>query len=139
MQFAERWLGFGMIAVACTALVPSLIATTPAPAKQAPIELTSHRCSEPRQPAPAPVVDEDTTDPYTPVFERARPQLQHCFGPETRVELLITIAPNGRVSKVSHRPDPSTPATRCLTKAIEQLQFPPTSSTIAIRLPLTSR
>jgi len=139
MQFAERWLGFGMIATACIALAPSLLSTTPAPVAKSHVELTSYRCSEPRQPAPAPVVDEDAHDPYTPVFERARPLLQHCFGPETRVELLITIAPDGHVSKVSNRPDPSTPATRCLTKVIAELQFPATSSTIAIRLPLTSR
>jgi hypothetical protein len=136
MQLAERWLGFGMIAVACVALAPPLMSSSPPIAKHEHVALTSYRCSEPRQaPAPAPVED----DPYTPVFERARPQLQHCFGPETRVELLITIEPDGRVAKVSHRPDPSTPATRCLTEVIERLQFPASSTAIAIRLPLTRR
>ena len=86
-------------------------------------------------PVPPPPVDDD---PYATVFANAQPAMKACFGAETRVDLLITIAPDGHVTKVSHRPDPSTPATRCLTAIAMTLKFPATDSTLAIRLPLTS-
>ena len=141
MQFAERWLGFGIIGTVIAsglALAALPLRRAPHDAKPTPhVALTSHRCSEPRMPQPPPPPQDD--DPYARVFADAQPQLQACFGAETRVELLITIAPDGHVAKVSHRPDPTTPATRCLTNAVEKLRFPTASSTIAIRLPLTSR
>jgi hypothetical protein len=144
MQLAERWLGLGMIVAAGLALAPPLLSSTPAPVAKQRVELTSYRCSEPRVPAPQAPAEEhregdSAGDPYARVFENAQPMLQHCFRHESRVELLITIAPDGHVAKVSHRPDPSTPATRCLTNVIAQLQFPRSETTIAIRLPLTSR
>jgi hypothetical protein len=141
MQLADRWLGLGMIVAAGIALAPPLLSSTPAPVAKQHIDFTPYRCSEPRMPPPqAPAEQQESTgDRYARVFEQAQPKLQHCFGAETRVELLITIDRDGHVATVSHRPDPSTPATRCLAKVIKTLDFPASETTIAIRLPLTSR
>src|SRR5450432_440633 len=150
MLLAERWLGFGTIIACALALTPQLLPTAPAPTPH--IVLTPHRCTEHQEqalaqlqvqavehrvvralrtprPLPPPINDNDA-DPYTRVFEHARPQLASCFGAETRVELLITIDRDGRVADVSHQSDPSTPASGCLTAVVQHLKFPASPTTI---------
>ena len=74
-------------------------------------------------------------DPYTPVFENA--DLAHCFGDETRIEMLVDIAADGHVTRVTHRPERPNRASRCIAHAVRHLQFPPADSPVSIRYAFT--
>jgi len=75
------------------------------------------------------------SDPYTPVFERA--DLASCFGDQTRIEMLVDIAADGHVTRVTHRPERPTPASRCIARAVRHLQFPAADSPVSIRYAFT--
>jgi len=74
-------------------------------------------------------------DPYTPVFESA--DLEACFGDQTRIEMLVDISADGHVTRVTHRPERPTPASRCIARAVRHLQFPAADSPISIRYAFT--
>ncbi|MEP6864217.1 MAG: hypothetical protein ABJE66_26595 [Deltaproteobacteria bacterium] len=74
-------------------------------------------------------------DPYTPVFESA--ELTSCFGDESRIEMLVDIAADGHVTRVTHRPERPNRASRCIAHAVRHLQFPAADSPVSIRYAFT--
>ena len=146
---AERWFGFGTIAViAIAAAVPAMMPRHHHRHHRHhhDVDFTPRGCSDIVQPpraepivapgaSPTPATPDQ--DPYRHVFDQARPQFAHCFGDEQRVELLVQIGSDGHVIAVSHRPDPSTPASRCLSAIVSHLTFPRDDTSITIRIPLT--
>ncbi|MEO6773433.1 MAG: hypothetical protein ABI467_10500 [Kofleriaceae bacterium] len=156
MQFAERWIGLGslVVAFAATGFVarPSSV-SNPDRLDHARVDLRRTHCSGAALGA-APgaasgaaasgarpesidrmLLEGREPDPYTPVFARAA--LAHCFGDQTRVEMLVEIAADGHVSEVTHRPDRPTRASRCIAHAVRHLQFPAGNSAVAIRYVFT--
>ena len=153
MQFAESWvnprfsarLGFGalLLVAAATgfALAPGPRSDRIAPA----VDFRHTNCSgaaatEPKIDARVETVDQilianHEADPYTPVFEAA--DLGHCFGDETRIEMLVDIAADGHVTRVTHRPERPNHASRCIAHAVRHLQFPAADSPVSIRYAFT--
>jgi hypothetical protein len=148
MYLAERWLGFGTIALA-VALAPLALLEgghhhhhhhhhhhySP------PVDFGPHGCSDGPTHVIPPTVDPTPPpgDPYLSVFEHAAPMLAHCVQDQSTIQLLVTIAPDGHVAQVSPRPDEPTPASRCLAKVIRPLRFPPPGETVVVRVPFTGR
>ena len=145
MQLAERWLGFGslVIAFAATGFV-----ARPDPVHQriAPPRVDFHgthcfgaaatdHAADKVDTVDRILIANHEVDPYTPVFESA--DLAHCFGDETRIEMLVDIAADGHVSRVTHRPERPTPASRCIAHAVRHLQFPAGESPVSIRYAFT--
>ena len=142
MQFAERWIGFGslVIAFAATAFVarPEISSHRMRTVIPAHVDFDHTNCRGAA--AHAQTVDQilisgQDSDPYTPVFERA--DLASCFGAEARIEMLVDIAADGHVTRVTHRPERPTPASRCIARAVRHLQFPAADSPISIRYAFT--
>jgi hypothetical protein len=94
-------------------------------------------------PPPVPHVDPMPPSPspsYDEVLAAAEPQLAHCFTHGARAtELLVTIAPDGRVRTTTSRPEPATQASRCLGNVVATLVFPPSRTTVMMRVPLAPR
>lgn len=142
MQFAERWIGFGslVIAFAATSFVArpetqAHRARTTIPAR---VEFGQTNCSGKathEQTVDQILISGREADPYTPVFESA--DLEHCFGTEARIEMLVDIAADGHVTRVTHRPERPTPASRCIARAVRHLQFRAADSPISIRYAFT--
>jgi len=141
MQFAERWIGFGSFVIAFAAT--SFVARPETPshrthARVPAIDFDHTNCSGTA--AHADTVDQilisgREADPYTPVFESA--DLEACFGDQTRIEMLVDISADGHVTRVTHRPERPTPASRCIARAVRHLQFPAADSPISIRYAFT--
>jgi hypothetical protein len=90
-------------------------------------------------PPPTPQVDPKPPSPpsYDEVLAAAEPQLAHCFAHGSRAtELLVTIAPDGRVRTTTSRPEPATETSRCLGHVVQTLVFPPSHTTVMMRVPL---
>jgi hypothetical protein len=89
----------------------------------------------PPMPAMAPAPSPSSS--YDEVLVAAGPQLAHCFTHGARAtELLVTIAPDGRVRATTSRPEPATRTSRCLGNVVETLVFPPSPTTVIMRVPL---
>ena len=149
--FAESWvnprfsprLGFAallfMVAVTGFALAPSSPRV-----HHAPVAVPSHIDFDPTncrgmavhmETVDQILISGREADPYTPVFESA--DLERCFGDQTRVEMLVDIAADGHVTRVTHRPERPTPESRCIARAVRHLQFPAADSPISIRYAFT--
>jgi len=147
MQFAERWLGLGslVIAFAATGFVarPKPLSHHEQIAPPARVDFHRTHCQgvaaidtvriEPSMDRI--LIEGQEADPYTPVFESA--ELAHCFGDETRIEMLVDIAADGHVTRVSHRPERPTHASRCIARAVRNLTFPASDSPVSIRYAFT--
>jgi hypothetical protein len=149
MQFAESWVGHRFSPRVGYGLVLLMFAATgfalaPEPshrtqrAEPARVDFETTNCRG--MAAHAKTVDEiliagHESDPYTPVFAAA--DLSHCFGDETRVEMLVDIAADGRVTRVTHRPERPNRASRCIAHAVRHLQFPAADSPVSIRYAFT--
>jgi hypothetical protein len=150
MQLADRWLGFGMIALGAVAL--TAVATRPCHVRRhhhhARVDLAAHGCSDferlptppsPRPPPPpAPPPPPPAPASYDAVFEDAMPDLSTCLQAGATVQLLVTISPDGRVLYTSPRPDRPTPASDCLAHKLEQLQFPAGDHGVVLRVPFSA-
>ncbi len=148
MQFAERFRAIGSIVVCfvATAALAVLIA-----------RFTHHRwrhhhghhhsqmfdlprCHErieapPQAAPPTPVPPVAAT--YDGVLASATPLFAPCFAHDGRAtELLVTIAPDGRVRATTSRPEPETHTSRCLANVVRGLVFPPAATTVMMRVPL---
>ena len=151
MQFAESWvsprfsprLGFGALLLMAAA---TGFALAPAPhdariGNPARVDFHHTNCSgaaatEGRvETVDQIVIANHEVDPYTPVFEAA--DLSHCFGDETRIEMLVDIAADGHVTRVTHRPERPNRASRCIAHAVRHLQFPAADSPVSIRYAFT--
>jgi hypothetical protein len=142
MQFAERWFGFGSLVIAF-AITGFAVPQAPPHHHVTPprVDFRHTNCSgaaatDPVQQQLDVVVDQiaimnHEVDPYTPVFETA--DLAHCFGDETRIEMLVDIAADGHVTRVTHRPERPNRASRCIAHAVRHLQFPAADSPVSIR------
>lgn len=152
MQLAERWLAWGLIAAcACAGLAATAPLLRPKHHSHR-LSLERKRCRDNAHVHLSRVAGGDTfqragqagldgaatgeSDSYQRIFDSLRFKLQRCFGSENRVEVLITVAPDGHVAAVSHRPAPSTPASRCAEAEIRHQRFPASTQTLAIRVPL---
>jgi hypothetical protein len=149
MQFAESWVGHRFSPRVGYGLVLVMVAATgfalaPGPSHRtrsavpARIDFATTNCRGTA--AHAKTVDEiviagHESDPYTPVFEAA--DLARCFGDETRIEMLVDIAADGHVTRVTHRPERPTRASRCIAHAVRHLQFPAADSPVSIRYAFT--
>jgi hypothetical protein len=88
-------------------------------------------------PPPTPHVAPPPKPTYDEVLATAAPQLAHCFTHGARAtELLVTIAPDGRVRATTSRPEPATETSRCLGNVVQTLVFPPSHTTVMMRVPL---
>ena len=151
MQFAESWvsprfsprLGYGLL---LAMLATTGFALAPAPAAHHPqVEVPAHvdfdhhtNCrglAAHEQTVDEILISGREADPYTPVFQSA--ELEHCFGDQARIEMLVDIAADGHVTRVSHRPERPTPASRCIARAVRHLQFPAADSPVSIRYAFT--
>ena len=142
MQFAERWIGFGSLVIACAATAfvarPEIASHRTRTAIPAHVDFDHTNCSgvaTHAQTVDQILISGQDSDPYTPVFERA--DLASCFGDQTRIEMLVDIAADGHVTRVTHRPERPTPASRCIARAVRHLQFPAADSPISIRYAFT--
>lgn len=97
------------------------------------------RCHEriepppPVEPPPAPPV----AATYDGVLATARPLFAPCFAHDGHAtELLVTIAPDGRVRATTSRPEPETHTSQCLANVVRGLVFPPAPTTVMMRVPL---
>jgi hypothetical protein len=143
MQFAERWIGFGslVIAFAATGFVARPVPRHRHHVASLPRIGFQPHCSgaaaiDPKvEPQIADQIANHEVDPYTPVFEAA--DLAHCFGDETRVEMLVDISADGHVTRVTHRPERPNRASRCIAHAVRHLQFPAADSPVSIRYAFT--
>ena len=142
MQFAERWFGFGSLVIAFAA-IGFVARPEPVHHQQARVDFRHTHCSgaaatEPKIEPQVETVDQlliTNRDPYTPVFEAA--DLAQCFGDETRIEMLVDIAADGHVTRVTHRPERPNRASRCIAHAVRHLQFPAADSPVSIRYAFT--
>jgi hypothetical protein len=74
---------------------------------------------------------------YDGVLAAAQPLFAPCFAHDGRpTELLVTIAPDGRVRATTPRPEPETHTSRCLASVVRGLVFPSASTTVMMRVPL---
>jgi hypothetical protein len=142
MQLAERSSGNSVLALCMF----SLLAVAPRPTVVEPVsppELADEELVTPEAMASASELPDCTavTDSYQSVLTCARPALLRCFaGAQTRVDLVIDIARDGRVTHVAtRRSTPETPVSRCLASQIEQLTFPGTDTSVVILVPLVAR
>jgi hypothetical protein len=152
MQFAESWvgprfsprLGFGAVLLMFAATGFVLAPQPSHHAIPAHIDFRHTNCSGAAATDPSPqkvetvdqiLIANHDVDPYTPVFESA--DLAHCFGDETRIEMLVDIAADGHVSRVTHRPERPNRASRCIAHAVRHLQFPAADSPVSIRYAFT--
>jgi len=139
MQFAERWLGIGSIVVALAAVGTVGVKLIPRHhhhhhhITSRPIDFQPSNCSGAA--ASSVTVDqallENKPDPYEAVLVRA--DVAGCFTTSDRVEMLIDIAADGHVTRVTHRPEHPTHESRCIAKAARGLVFPATGESLAIR------
>jgi len=148
MQLAERWLGFGTIALAF-ALAPIALMQMQrghhrhVRSHHHAIDLDALGCTDAphhvvppvERPNPVQTVDADT---YASIFQHALPHLSRCMPRGGTVQLLISIGANGHVVDVSARPDAWTPESRCLAQGIRPLRFPPTEHSVVIRVPFSA-
>jgi hypothetical protein len=150
MQFAERSRATGLIVLALLATV-ALIITAFAVATPRHWRHRHHRhdhgfsydmprcrehiappAVEPAEPVAAPMATS-----YDGVLAAATPLFARCFAHDARAtELLVTIAPDGRVRATTSRPEPETHTSRCLANVVRGLVFPPSPTTIMMRVPL---
>ncbi|HEY3804114.1 MAG TPA: hypothetical protein VGL61_15970 [Kofleriaceae bacterium] len=151
MQFAERSRATGSIILALIATA-ALVITTLAVAQPQHWRHHRHhdrgfaydlgRCREhiaPRVEPPAPV-DASRPTTYDGVLASATPLFARCFAHDGRAtELLVTIAPDGRVRATTSRPEPETHTSRCLANVVRGLVFPPAATTVMMRVPLAPR
>jgi hypothetical protein len=144
MQFAERWLGLGSLVIAFAAT--GFVARPARPHRDRNAIPThvdfgrTHCRGAAATERPVETVDQISiegrdADPYTPVFESA--ELSHCFGDATRIEMLVDIAADGHVTRVTHRPERPNRASRCIAHAVRRLQFPAGDSPVSIRYAFT--
>jgi len=147
MQFAECWvsprfrprLAFGLL---LGLFVATGFALAPVPAHHTmiPAHVAFDHTNCTGAAAHAQTVDQilitgQESDPYTPVFDRA--DVASCLGAEARIEMLVDIAADGHVTRVTHRPERPTPASRCIARAVRHLQFPAADSPVSIRYAFT--
>jgi hypothetical protein len=150
MQFAESWsglrLGFASLLFAFGAVGFMAAPATPHRTRTARVDFHLTHCSGaaatdgPRIAPKAETFDQillesREADPYTPVFENA--DLAHCFGAESRIDMLVDIAADGHVTRVTHRPERPNQASRCIARAVRHLQFPASDSPFSIRYAFT--
>jgi hypothetical protein len=150
MQFAESWsglrLGFASLLFAFGAVGFMAAPATPQRTRTPRIDFHPTHCSgaaatdgvriEPKVETVDQILLENReADPYTPVFENA--DLAHCFGTESRIEMLVDIAADGHVTRVTHRPERPNQASRCIARAVRHLQFPAGDSPVSIRYAFT--
>jgi hypothetical protein len=149
MQFAESWsglrLGFASLLFAFGAVGFMAAPATPQRTRTARVDFHPMHCSggmidRPRIEPKAETFDQillegREADPYTPVFENA--DLAHCFGTESRIDMLVDIAADGHVTRVTHRPERPNQASRCIARAVRHLQFPASDSPVSIRYAFT--
>jgi hypothetical protein len=151
MLFAESWLGL-RIGFASLVIASGAIGFMAAPAthsgrtRAAHVDFHHTHCSgaaavdvvriEPKvETVDQILIEGREADPYTPVFESA--ELTNCFGDESRIEMLVDIAADGHVTRVTHRPERPTQASRCVARAVRHLQFPASDSRVSIRYAFT--
>ena len=151
MQFAERSRATGLIVLALLATAALIITAF---AVATPRHWRHHhrhdhgfsydmpRCREHiAPPAVEPVEPVPAAAPmatsYDGVLAAATPLFARCFAHDARAtELLVTIAPDGRVRATTSRPEPETHTSRCLANVVRGLVFPPAQTTIMMRVPL---
>jgi len=148
MQFAERSRATGSIALCFFATAAIVAALAPRfiihrvhvrhhHHYRAGFSLDMPRCREwvpPPPPAEAPMA----APSYDGVLAAARPLFAPCFAHDGRAaELLVTIAPDGRVRATTSRPEPETHTSRCLASVVRGLVFPPAPTTVMMRVPLS--
>jgi len=51
--------------------------------------------------------------------------------------MLVDIAADGHVTRVTHRPERPTQASRCIAHAVRRLQFPASDSPVSLRYAFT--
>ncbi len=67
----------------------------------------------------------------------ATTDVTRCFHGEDRVDLLIDIAADGRVTRATHRPERPTRTSRCIAHAVRALHFPASDTAISVRFAFT--
>jgi hypothetical protein len=144
MQLAERWLGVGSIVVALAAI--GTVGFKLRPHHRHHHDDTWHRhidfrpsnCSGAAASATISVDQallENKPDPYEAVLVQA--DVKDCFTTSDRVEMLIDLAADGHVTRVTHRPEHPTHESRCIAKVARGLVFPATGESLAIRYAFT--
>jgi hypothetical protein len=152
MQFAERSRATGSIVLVLVATVAMAAALAQIAAHHRyhhrhhrNFALDLPRCREwipPPPPASEAIVNPDPPDVSSPhsydgVLASAAPLFAPCFAHGGRAtELLVTIAPDGRVRATTTRPEPETHTSRCLANVVRGLVFPPAATTVMMRVPL---
>jgi hypothetical protein len=149
MQFAERSRAIGSIVVCfvATAALAILIARVAQHQGWRHHHWHHHhsqmfdlpRCHERIEPPPqaAPPAPAPLAATYDGVLATARPLFAPCFAHDGHAtELLVTIAPDGRVRATTSRPEPETHTSRCLANVVRGLVFPPAPTTVMMRVPL---
>ena len=140
MQFAERWLGIGSVVVALAGIGTLAVQLRPHhhhPGVRSAFDFQRTNCSG--VPALTTIrlpdrIDEGLftgDDPYDSVFAKAN--VASCFATSDKVDMLIEIAADGRVTNVSHRPERPTAESRCIAKSVRGLQFSPSKSGVTLR------
>ena len=141
MQFAERSRATGSIVLSLIVIAAVIAALAPRYAVHRVRHHWHHhlvldlpRCHEHVAPPP---VEPAPTPSYDGVLADARPLFAPCFAHDGRpTELLVTIAPDGRVRATTTRPEPETHTSRCLANVVRGLVFPPAATTIMMRVPI---
>ncbi|HEX4455092.1 MAG TPA: hypothetical protein VH143_29730 [Kofleriaceae bacterium] len=151
MQFAERSRATGSIVLVLVATVAMAAALAQIAAHHRfhhrhhrSFALDMPRCREWIPPPPpaareaiAPDPSDVTSHSYDGVLASAAPLFAPCFAHGGRAtELLVTIAPDGRVRATTTRPEPETHTSRCLANVVRGLVFPPAATTVMMRVPL---
>jgi hypothetical protein len=156
MQFAERSRATGSIVLVLVATVAMAAALAQIAVGHRHHHQRHHRnfaldmprCREwipPPPPVRDAIVNPDPTDVMSPhsydgVLASAAPLFAPCFAHGGRAtELLVTIAPDGRVRATTTRPEPETHTSRCLANVVRGLVFPPAATTVMMRVPLAPR
>jgi hypothetical protein len=155
MQFAERSRATGSIIVAFVATVAMAAGLAQIAAHHRhhwrrhhrDFALDLPRCREWIPPPPPATHERVNFDPadisphsYDGVLASAAPLFAPCFAHDGRpTELLVTIAPDGRVRATTTRPEPETHTSRCLANVVRGLVFPAAPTTVMMRVPLSPR
>jgi hypothetical protein len=149
MQFAERSRATGSIVLVLVSTVAMAAALAQIAAHHRHHSRRHHRnfaldmprCREWIPPPPPATHEVDQLDIVSPpsydgVLAAAAPLFAPCFAHDGRAtELLVTIAPDGRVRATTTRPEPETHTSRCLANVVRGLVFPPAATTVMMRVP----
>ena len=146
-MLAERWFGIGSVVLAIAAAGGALRPTRHHPrwhhaVVPTTLELRTMRCAgHDVTSAPAPTAPTAPAAPAAYVDLIGDIDVHHCFAgaPVDRVDLLISIARDGRVMTVSSRPERPTAVSRCIEQELHGWRFSatPNDGAVSIRYAFT--